>query len=205
MKEALKQVKIEFIIEAILLIAIGVVFLGWAPMVIPVMARILAVLLVMIGLLFVIAFVTKKTRMPFDSALFVAGIIIAAVGVWIFLYPGNFSNLIPKIFGVFMVLSGLKNLGQTISLLKYGYKYWWVSLLLAIGTILLGGWLILQSQVANEMLIRIIGASLIYDGISNIWILTRINLFAKAIDQGIRDMFAVDSTAKVSDSDSAEK
>ena len=120
MKEALRQVKIEFIIEAILLIVIGVILFGWAPMVIPVMARILAVLLVVVGLLLIIAFVTKKAKLPFDSALFVAGIIIAAVGVWIFLYPSNFTNLIPKIFGIFIVLSGLKNLGQTITLIKFG-------------------------------------------------------------------------------------
>ena len=66
MREALKRVKIEFIIEAILVIVIGIILLGWAPVVIPVMARMLAVLLVLIGVVFIIAFIMKKYKTPFS-------------------------------------------------------------------------------------------------------------------------------------------
>ncbi len=205
MRERLKQVKIEFVIEAIITFAIGVILLFWAPAVIPVMARILAVLLVAIGLVFICAFIFKKNRLMMDSGLFVAGIIIAAVGVWIFLYPSNFTNLIPKIFGVFIILSGLRNLGQTITLIRHRYSFWWVSLLMALITLGIGGWLVVKSQEATEMIVRIIGGSLIYDGLTNLWTLSRIKKFAKAVDQGIRDLAAVDSTATVQGSDSAEK
>ena len=205
MKEALKRVKIEFIIEAIIIIAIGIVFIGWAPAVIPVMARVLAVLLIIIGVVFVGAFIFKKIRTPFDSGLFVAGIIIAAVGAWIFLYPSNFTNLIPKIFGVFVLLSGIRNLGQTITLIRSHYGFWWISLILAIITLALGGWLVVKSQEATELVVRIIGCSLIYDGASNLWTMSRIKKFSKAVGQEIRDMEAVDTTAEIRDSDSAER
>ena len=72
------------------------------------------------------------------------------------------------------------NLGQTISLAGSKYSYWWLSLLFAIGTVGLGLFLIFNPQGANAIAVTIIGISLIYDGVTNIWTESRLGKVAKA-------------------------
>ena len=118
MKDFFRKVKMEYVVQSLVIIAIGVVLIVWAPVVIPVMARILAALLFVVGVLFVLSYFFKKERGFVDSGSFAFGIIVAAVGVWIFLNPVAFTDFIPKIFGAFILLSGIRNLGQTFSLVN---------------------------------------------------------------------------------------
>ena len=126
------------------------------------------------------------------------GVIIAAIGVWIFLKPDTFTDFIPKLFGVFILLSGLMNLGQTISLVGYRYSLWWISLILALGTIGMGAFLLFNPKDAKEIAVTIIGIFLVYDGITNLWTISRVSKYAKRVNQ---EMNAVDVEAVVEDVD----
>ncbi len=200
--EALKSIKFEHIVQAIIVIVIGVVFLIWAPAVIPLFAKMLAVLLFLIGVVFVVAYFFKKEKGPMDSGQFAAGILIAAVGAWIFFNPATFTDFIPRLFGVFIILSGLRNLGQTFSLLQYKYDLWWIALILAVITLGLGGYLVFHATEAKEFFVRLIGGFLVYDGVSNLWTISRISKFAKKIRQAAKDADAVETSAEIVDSKS---
>ena len=207
--DVIKKVKLEYVVESIMVIAIGVLFIGWAPNVIPWMAKALALLLVVVGVVFVIAFFFKKERGFLASGQFAFGILVAAVGVWIFLNPTAFTNFIPKIFGAFIVASGLLNLGQTISLIRYRYGLWWLSLIFSLITVAIGVAFIWKAAEASEMIVRLIGGSLVYDGISNLWTASRISKYAKAFEAAVESVKqaaeAVDTQAEIVDSDSDGK
>ncbi len=199
-----KKIRIEYIVQSLIVIAVGVLFIGWAPAVIPLMARVLAVLLFIVGTVFVIAYFVKKERGFLDFGQLVFGVVVAAVGVWIFLDPIAFTNFIPRIFGAFILISGLQNLGQTFSLVRYKYGMWWLSLIFALATVGLGAGLIFKAAEANELIVRLIGGFLVYDGLSNLWTSSRVEKYRKAFEQARKDMEAVDTTAEEVD-DSAER
>ena len=203
--EILKRMKFEHVLQALIVIAIGVVLVGWAPAIIPVMARILAALLFLIGVIFVVAYFFKKERGLVDSAQFAVGILVAAVGVWIFLNPSTFTDFIPKIFGVFIILSGLRNLGQTFSLIRNRYPFWWIALILAVITLGLGCGLVFKAAEAKELIVRLIGGFLIYDGVSNLWTISRIAKHVNVVEQAIKDADAIEVEAEIVESDSAER
>ena len=96
MKDFFRKAKMEYVVQSLVIIAIGVVLIAWAPTVIPVMARILAALLFIVGVVFVLSYFFKKERGFIDSGSFSFGIIVAAVGVWIFLNPVAFTDFIPN-------------------------------------------------------------------------------------------------------------
>ena len=204
MTDFFKKIRIEYIVQSLIVIAVGVLFIGWAPAVIPLMARVLAVLLFIVGTVFVIAYFVKKERGFLDFGQLVFGVVVAAVGVWIFLDPIAFTNFIPGIFGAFILISGLQNLGQTFSLVRYKYGLWWLSLILALATVGLGAGLIFKAAEANELIVRLIGGFLAYDGLSNLWTSSRVEKYRKAFEQARKDMEAVDTTAEEVD-DSAER
>ncbi len=203
--EALKKMRIDYVVRSLIIIAIGIVLMIWAPAIIPLMAKMLAALLFLIGIVFILAYIFKKEKNPIDSGQFVAGIIVAAVGAWIFFNPATFTDFIPRLFGVFILISGLTNLGQTFNLIKVKYPLWWVALLLAVITLGLGSYLVFRATEAKEFVVRLIGGFLTYDGITNLWTASRLGKFEKLYEQAKKDAGAIDTSAEIVDSDSAER
>ena len=165
---AIKRMKPDYVIKAVVMIVIGIVLAVWTKASLDIMARALAALLFLIGAVFVITYLVKKERTFVISGGLVAGILIAAVGGWIFANPGKFTDFIPKLFGIFIMVSGLGNLWQAISLVKYKSRTWLVSLVIAVVTALLGAFLFFNPTGAKEIAVTVIGAFLIVDGATNL-------------------------------------
>ena len=155
-------------IRAIVLIVVGIILAVWTAASLDVMARVLAVLLIVIGAVLIITYLVHKEKSFTISGGFVAGIIIAAVGAWIFANPGKFTDFIPKLFGIFILISGLSNLGQTVSLIRYKSTTWWISLIIAFVTVGLGAFLFFNPTNAKEIAVTLIGVFLIIDGVTNL-------------------------------------
>jgi uncharacterized membrane protein HdeD (DUF308 family) len=92
-------------------------------------------------------------------------------------------SLIPLIIGVVIVIHGLGKLRQAIELYHEQYERWWVAFLLGLLTAGIGILLIFKPFDALETVVQIIGAFLIYDGVSNLWITSRVYKAAKEAKQ----------------------
>ena len=78
------------------------------------------------------------------------------------------------IIGVVVLIHGVHNVIQAIDLQKENYDKWWIALLFGILTVIFGGVLVYNPFGAVEMVVRMIGIFLIYDGASDMWILSRV-------------------------------
>ena len=102
------------------------------------------------------------------------GIVVAVVGLWILLRPEMIIMAVPLIIGVLIIIHGVHNVIQAVELQKEAYDKWWLALFFGILTVIFGGLLVYNPFEAAEAAIRIIGVSLIYDGASDMWILSRV-------------------------------
>ncbi len=198
---ALKKLNLDYVVKAVVMVAIGVVLAVWTKASLDFMARALAVLLIVIGAVFIITYLLKKERTFVISGGLVAGIIIAAIGGWIFINPGMFTDFIPKLFGIFILVSGLGNLWQAISLIRYKSRAWWVSLLIAIATVGLGGYLFFNPTNAKEIAVTVIGAFLIFDGVTNLFSAILVGVATNRVEQ---EKNAIDVEAEVVEVDKKE-
>ncbi len=199
---ALKKIKPDYAIKAIVMVAIGVLLAFWTEASLDFMARALAVLLVIIGVVFIVTYFVKKERTFIISGGLAAGIIVAAIGGWIFVNPGTFTDFIPKLFGIFILVSGLGNLWQAISLIKYKSKAWWVSLLIALVTVGLGGYLLFNPTDAKEIAVTLIGIFLIVDGVTN---LISALIVGTAYNRYEQEKNAIDVEAQIVESDKKDE
>ena len=76
----LKKLKLDYVVKAVVMVVIGIILAVWTKASLDFMARALAVLLVVIGAVFIISYFVKKERTFVISGGLVAGIIIAAIG-----------------------------------------------------------------------------------------------------------------------------
>ena len=180
---ALKKMSLDYVIKAVVMVVIGVVLAVWTKASLNIVARALAALLFAIGAVFILTYLFKKERTFVISGGLVAGILIAAVGGWIFVNPGKFTDFIPKLFGIFIMVSGLGNLWQTISLVRFKSRAWWVSLLIALVTAGLGAFLFFNPTNAKEIAVTLIGAFLIVDGATNLLSALMVGIAANRVDK----------------------
>lgn len=179
----LKKLKTNVVISAILCILLGIVLVVWPDLSMQIVCTAIgAVLLIGGGVRLAVYFATKDGSVYAQLNL-IMGIILAVVGIWILLQPAKVLSIIPVIVGIVIVLHGVNNLQQALVLYKEKYDKWWVALILALLTLGFGVLLILRPFQALETAVMLIGIFLIFDGLSDIWIVSRIYRMARVLKQ----------------------
>lgn len=167
MKDFFKRVKMDAILSAILCIVLGVVLIAWPGETINIVCKVLAAGLIILGIVEIFSYITNKGGYMFTGAL---GLI---VGVWIFLKPGSIVSLIPIVIGVILAVHGVQDVKMALESKNGGYDRWWIMLIIAIISIAFGVLCIVNAFGMVKLAMQFVGAALIYDGISDLWVVTK--------------------------------
>lgn len=180
MKDFLKRVKADVILSALLCIALGVVIIVWPAETIKIFCWVIALGLGIMGAIYLISYFTNKLIHPFSGIL---GLIVLLVGVWIFLKPESVVSLIPIVIGVILAIHGIQDLKLAIEAKGNQYDKWWTMMIIALLSLVFGALCIVRAFGVVKLATQLIGVALIYDGISDLWIVNRITRAAKAAKQ----------------------
>lgn len=191
MERILKRIKANVIVSAFICIALGVILVAWPGLSVKVVCMAIGAVLVINGISRLLNFIFGRDGSVFSQMNLVMGIIITVIGGWILLQPGTIIAMIPILVGIIIVIHGINNLQQSVSLCQSQYDKWWVALLLGVITIGFGVLLVFNPFAAVDTLIRFIGLFLIYDGASDIWIMSRVSRNVKQARQEM-DALTVD-------------
>ena len=104
----------------------------------------------------------------------ISGIVLAIVGIWLVAKPLLVAALIPRVIGILLLIHGINDLTKALALRKKNARNWKIALLLAAVTTLFGVILVVYAVDIFTTGLRIIGLFLVYDGVSDIWILAQI-------------------------------
>lgn len=170
MKELFKRVKIDLIISAIVCVALGVVLLIWPVEAIDVFCKVLAASLIFMGVLQLISYLAARLIHPFSG---IVGAILLVAGFWIFITPQSVVSLIPIIVGVVLAIHGLQDIKLALEAKANGYGKWWIMFLIAFIGVALGVLCIIDSFGVVTLATQVIGAALIYDGLTDLWIIVK--------------------------------
>lgn len=175
MKDYIKGLKANYTISAILCALLGLVLLIWPGTTTQIVCMSLGIVLLAYGIIQIAIYLFNRERTIVSQGMMLLGIVFAVIGVWILLKPEMIIMAVPVIVGVLIVIHGLHNVVQAIALQKDGYERWWLALLFSLFTVIFGGVLIFNPFEAVELVVRLIGIFLIYDGLSDLWILSRVS------------------------------
>lgn len=183
MELILKKIKTNVIASALLCIALGVVLVVWPDMSVQIACMSIGAVLILNGISRLINFIFKRDGSLFSQMNLIMGIIITVIGVWIILQPAKVIAMIPILVGIIIIIHGINNLQQAVSLCQSRYDKWWIALILGILTVAFGILLICNPFEAVETLVMFIGLFLIYDGVSDIWIVSRVSRMGRELKQ----------------------
>lgn len=183
MEQLLKRVKTNVLISSILCVILGLVLVFWPGLSIRIVCTAVGVVLIVTGITRMIDYFAVRDGSMYSQINLIFGIVLVVVGVWISVKPDKVLAIIPIIVGIVIVIHGLQNIKQAMELWRDKYTKWWVACILGVLTVGFGVLLICRPFTAIDTVVMLIGFFLIYDGISNIWIVSRIYKNAKILRQ----------------------
>lgn len=166
MKDIFKQMRVAVYLSAVLTIVSGVVLIAWPLEVTGIICRVIGALLVVMGAVYLFGYFVEG-----KGILTVAGgLLFLLLGVWIFVRPGSVAKLVPIVLGVVLLVHSLKDFQMASEAKRSGSERWWILFLLALLNCVFGVVCICDSFGVISVAIRLIGAALVYDGVTDVFI-----------------------------------
>ncbi|MBR1571426.1 MAG: DUF308 domain-containing protein [Lachnospiraceae bacterium] len=176
MFEKLKEINLNVTIQALISLVIGIMLLVSPAAIITIIAKVIAAIIIISGVVFLISALTDSSK----SALGITvSILVAIIGIWMFVHPELIASLIPIAMGVLLVVHGVKDFSLAFDTKGNKGDKWWLGILAGILNILLGIVCIGNAFGIVKIAVQIIGIMLIYDGISDMFIVHKANQSAK--------------------------
>ncbi len=200
-EEKIKKMKFSSVTTALLCLLIGIVMIIYPGRSLDVICQVFGVVLIGGGVMCIIFFLQDVHALT-NVMMLTGGIIFAAIGIWIFTKPRGIETIIPFIAGIVIVIDGIFNCIQTADLGRAKFSRWWVAMILSILTIGLGILLIINPFGAVSAIARIIGAFMVYDAVSDLWIIIDVSRAYRNIKQ---EVTAVDVEATVEETENKNK
>ena len=178
MREFLKSIKTNILGSAVLCIILGIVLMVYPDTSLTLVCQAVGVIVLVTGIGFIISHIRGGLFSLFYKLDLILGLLFLILGVYILMNPWGLLSIIPVVFGVLLIYHGISDLGQAMELRKYEADRWWISIIIAVITIVLGVVIMSNPFGTIDMLMRIIGVCLIYDGLSNLLLVGK---FSKSI------------------------
>ena len=156
--------KLVSILEALLMIAFGVLIIMHPGGSLNVAVRILGILLVGAGALALLSFLTARQEEKSVLRLLIGALSVVA-GIVVLAAPGLVISIFPIVAGVSIAVSGVYDLAGALRRKKAGFSFK-LPLILALITIAMGILLFANPFATMETLVVVLGVALVYNGIT---------------------------------------
>ena len=166
----LMRVKQIYSVFAGCLIIFGIILLVRPDMAPEVFGKICGVLLLVFGIIKIFGYFSRdllQLAFQFDFAM---GIISSLIGFVMFFWSKQFMEALIIGMGLFMLADALLRVQTAFDAKKIGVKTWWLILVMALITAVIGTLLFLKPYNGLEGVVILIGLNLIIDGILNLFV-----------------------------------
>ena len=175
MMDKLKSIKIDVTLAAVLSVVLGVLLVIWPATVITVLARVIAIILMVSGIVSLIPRLMDEVK---SYTSIIVSLLITLIGLWMFLSPQAVASIIPIAIGVLLVVHGVQDLSLALEGKKTKAHNWSIPLM-ALLNIVLGVLCICNAFGLVKLGMILIGIMLIYDGLSDMFIVHKVNKASK--------------------------
>ena len=168
--QGLKAIKRLYAIATVCFIAIGFVLLVKPEIGLDMICKIIGVFLIAHGILRLAGYFSKdifQLAFQYDLGLGIASIIFGLVMV---IRSWATIQLFSICIGIFLLIDAALKMQTAFESKKFGFRNWWVTLLIAIIVCILGILLFAMPFQTSGVITRLIGINLILDGALNLFV-----------------------------------
>ena len=189
-KNLLRSVKTRLVITALVVIAIGVLFVLKPGTSGTWICYIVGAALCVSGVVRFITYFLGAFRKSFGSFDLVWGAALLLCGVYILVRPSLLYGLLTTAFAIFLVVDGVLKLQYAIDLYRMKAKGWWFVLAVALVMGVLGVVALFNPFATMVTLMTFLGITLIADGVMVLVSIAHVHAVAKRVEQVVDDAYA---------------
>lgn len=186
MKDFLERTKLMTELVAVLMIILGVMLLLNPQEAVLMVCRLSGVILAVTGLVFLLMSLNNRRGVErgggLDIFLTILGILLLALGLFIVFRPEVVVGFAGILFAVILFVHGIGDLREMQTVKQLGYSRWWISLLCAVVTFVMGLIVLVSPLGSAALMVRIAGIFLILDGISDLYLAFRVITLRKRFE-----------------------
>lgn len=165
----LKQLRWGLIVLALAFISLGIILIIYPTEVMRTACYTIAALLIVVGVISLINYLRKDITGLIYRYDLVVGLSCILGGILIIIKIDDLTKLIPVVLGFLVTISGILKMQNSVDMLRLGNGVWHVAFGMAIVNIIFGI-VLLINPFSAELLILLMGISLIYSGVTDLFV-----------------------------------
>lgn len=164
----MKTAKIGYIVMSVLFCVLGVVLLFTPDASALWIGRLLGIGLILFGAIKLVGYFSRDLfRLAFQYDL-AFGLLLMVLGIVTLSHPGDALSFLCVMFGIPVLADGLFKIQIAVDARRFGIPQWWLVLVLAVLTGVIGLLLVLRPTEGAQALVMLMGVSLLLDGALNL-------------------------------------
>lgn len=187
MKSIIQDMKQNYFVNAVIMVVLGLVLVIWPHILGVMLCYLLGGALILMGVIQLVVFLRGERLGFYNKFSMFMGIVLVLLGIWICTQPRIVLSIIPVVVGIIVVLHGLMDLQYTFDIRRTGNTKWWIALVAAIITLVVGLLLVFNPFTAYEVTMILLGIAMLYDGGSDLLLLVFAHLAQKDTDKRVRE------------------
>ena len=152
---------------------LGLVLVCWPARSVQILCTLLGAVIFLTGIVYFLGWLARRKE-GLPAFFLLPGVILCALGLWLMTSPDSVLLLVQYIFGAILIFHGLVDLQGAAALIRQRWERWWLDLLLGVLTMGWGLLILLRPFGTFSALVMLIGAGLIFDGVSDLVLIHRL-------------------------------
>ena len=174
MRSILHEQRKSSIVAALITTIVGLLLVFWPNLSVSLLCTVLGIASFASGVVYIMGWISKR-NMGQPAFFILPGVILCALGLWLITRPGSVVKLIQYIFGAILIFHGVVDIQGALSLMRRHWGRWWLDMLLAAATAVLGLLILANPFGTFAALAMITGFALIFDGVSDLFLIWRLS------------------------------
>ncbi len=187
MKSVIQDMKHNYFINAVIMVILGIVLVIWPHILGVMLCYLLGGALIVMGIFQLISFLRGERLGFYNKFVMMMGIVLVLLGIWICAQPRIVLSIIPVVVGIIVLIHGLMDIQYTLDIKKAGSEKWWIALIAAALTLIVGLLLVLNPFTVYEITMVLVGVAMLYDGGSDLALLLFSYLAQRDTDKRLRE------------------
>ncbi|HOB28260.1 MAG TPA: DUF308 domain-containing protein [Bacillota bacterium] len=167
--ETVQRFKTAFIIISVLFILLGITLIIWPEFSLLTICKLCGVITLLLGLVRVIVYFRRDAFENLFRADLAQGLIFLLLAGFMLFAPKAVVSVIPVILGLVILIDSILRIQLSVELKRLHQEKWWLSLILALLTAVLGTLLLFNPFAGSVVLTIFIGIALTINGAVNLW------------------------------------
>lgn len=164
----MRAAKIGYIVMSALFCLLGIALLFTPDASALWIGRLLGIGMIVFGAVKLVGYFSRDLfRLAFQYDL-AFGVLLMVLGIVTLSHPGDAMSFLCVMFGIPVLADGLFKIQVAVDAKRFGIGQWWLVLLLAVLTGVIGLLLVLRPTEGAQALVMLMGASLFLDGALNL-------------------------------------